>query len=466
MEEFKNRKGSTMFKKFSPYLLMALVPVAFLTVLSSCPPVDPGPPNIWFTAVPAYGSFDNLAGKVSGVDGDTHYGVVYIKVSDVWWTKPYYASPLTPIRSNGTWSCDITTGGDDRYATQIAAFLIPAGIDPPICGPCTQLPVIPEALDSVSFDRTPPVSMLDFAGYEWAVKRSDYPVGPGPNYFSDENQSIWVDSDGLHLTIRQSNGRWECTEAILEQSFGYGTYISQTSGRVDVLNKDIVFGGFLWDVNASNIHYREIDFFEFTRWGNPAEETNAQNVLHPCAVCPGCGNCQRFRIDLTDQDTALTSYMIWQPGFLEFRTYYGHHYDQPPYEMLAHEWTITGSEVPEPGTENVRFNLWLNAANSPSDNQPTEVIIKDFIWLAGSLEWPKPPEPPVPPTTNLPVYPVLGYAEGAEQVLINGVEANLDAYFGYRYDATLQEGLNLFEIETVSQGKVVIDGAIQVIYEP
>lgn len=91
----------------------------------------PGTPAIEFTYVPPYGSFDNLEGQVWHVLPNEYKVAVYIKVTGGWWTKPYWNSPLTDIELDGTWVCDITTGGQDSQATEIAAFLVPNGYDPP-----------------------------------------------------------------------------------------------------------------------------------------------------------------------------------------------------------------------------------------------------------------------------------------------------------------------------------------------
>jgi exo-beta-1,3-glucanase (GH17 family) len=92
---------------------------------------DSGPPHIEFTYVPPYGSFANLKGKVTGVNPSDYKVAVYIYVGG-WWTKPYWSSPLTTIQSDGTWTCDITTGGQDQNATKIAAYLVPNGYNPPL----------------------------------------------------------------------------------------------------------------------------------------------------------------------------------------------------------------------------------------------------------------------------------------------------------------------------------------------
>lgn len=87
--------------------------------------------TIEFTTVPAYGSYVSLAGIVRDVDPEKFRVAVYIRVMGGWWTKPYWDDPATPIRSDGTFSVNITTGGDDERATDVAAFLIPADYYPP-----------------------------------------------------------------------------------------------------------------------------------------------------------------------------------------------------------------------------------------------------------------------------------------------------------------------------------------------
>lgn len=116
----------------------------------------PGEPKIEFTYVPPYGSFENLRGKVTGVKPDEFRVAVYIYVGG-WWTKPYWTLPLTTIRSDGTWTCDITTGGSDQYATRIAAFLVPAGYDPPLMSGGSSLPaeLDDHAVAKVEAERSP-----------------------------------------------------------------------------------------------------------------------------------------------------------------------------------------------------------------------------------------------------------------------------------------------------------------------
>jgi hypothetical protein len=348
------------------------------------PPLTTGDPAINLIHLPEYPNHDGeyLEGNVTGVTPDEYRVAVYLRVGDLWWSKPYYDSPLTIINPDGTWSCDIATGGSDCYATAVAAYLLPVGVEPPICGPCYEPPEIYEAVARVQEYLLEPRT-ISFAGYDWEVKMRDFRAGPGPNYFSDREEDIWVDDEGLHLTISKRDGRWYCTEAILDATLGYGTYSFQTHGRVDAIDPMMVLGLFTWDGVAKEQNHREMDI-EFARWGDAGEYTNAQYVVQPCNQCPGCDDrCTRFKVDLTDEESNLTHYLIWSPGTVEFRTYYEHRIDRLPQNALVHRWTHASEYVPEPGNENIRFNFWLYQGNAPAGNQGDEVVITNFTWQGG-----------------------------------------------------------------------------------
>jgi exo-beta-1,3-glucanase (GH17 family) len=96
---------------------------------------DTWTPSLEITHVPAYGSTEDLTGRVLYlVDPSQYKIVVYINVAGGWWIKPYASSPVTNIVSDGNWTTDVTTGtaGDDPHATQIAVYLETASYSPPI----------------------------------------------------------------------------------------------------------------------------------------------------------------------------------------------------------------------------------------------------------------------------------------------------------------------------------------------
>ena len=108
--------------------LIFLVAICF-GISGCCPALtQDGPPSIAFTEVPAYGTYGDLQGYVTGVDPFNYRVVVYIYVYD-WWIKPYYGQ-LTKFNGCGYWEADVTTGGIDHEATQIAAFIVPSDYDP------------------------------------------------------------------------------------------------------------------------------------------------------------------------------------------------------------------------------------------------------------------------------------------------------------------------------------------------
>lgn len=102
-------------------------------------PGGQGSPSIEFTSVPPYGSFDNPQGQVWHVAPADYKVAVYIYLPG-WWTKPTFETPSTNILSDGSWTCDITTGGNDQNATKIAAYLISNNCTPPLMSGDSTLP--------------------------------------------------------------------------------------------------------------------------------------------------------------------------------------------------------------------------------------------------------------------------------------------------------------------------------------
>jgi hypothetical protein len=118
------------------------------------PPDEPdaGDGAIMYTTVPAYGSHDDLQGMVTGLQPAQYKVAVFIRVRGGWWTKPYWNNPLTTISEDGSFTTDITTGGVDPEATEIFAYVLPAGYSPPLLSGQSTLPASLEA-DAVAVAR-------------------------------------------------------------------------------------------------------------------------------------------------------------------------------------------------------------------------------------------------------------------------------------------------------------------------
>jgi len=340
--------------------------------------------QIWFTYVPPYGTDGDLTGEVSGVTTSDHKVLAYIYVGG-WWTKPTWAEPMTPINGDGSWTCDITTGGaSDTTATQIIAFLIPED-DYDASWEMSGGPTLPGALYSYPYaqmPRTPADRAIHFSGHNWSVKHGFH--GPGPNYFSDSEENVWLDGNGwLHLKIAYRSGNWYCSEIIADESPGYGTYVFTVENRMDVLDENTVLGLFTWDTYAPEYNYREIDF-EFSKWENPANDIG-QFVIQ---LWDTPGNLHRFDIDYSGPTDITTHVMTWRANGIYFKSYYGDFSLAPPPENVIETWYYTGSDNPPPGGENIRMNFWLVSGNPPINGLDAEVVIKDFQYLTDISDQP------------------------------------------------------------------------------
>jgi hypothetical protein len=209
-----------------------------------------------------------------------------------------------------------------------------------------------------SFER-----VIRFSGYEWLVKASNGLVGPGPYYFSDTSESVWVDENGwLHLKVREEAGRWLASEIVSVDSFGYGEYAFEVDGAATDIDRNVVLGFFTWSDDIAFAH-REIDI-EISRWMDPAG-LNGQCVVQPYHV-PGAV----VRFDLPTAETMLDLRFAWsRDSVLCTAATPG----RP--KLFEHRYT---SGIPQAGGENARINLWLVAGRPPANGAPVEVIVKRF----------------------------------------------------------------------------------------
>ena len=212
--------------------------------------------------------------------------------------------------------------------------------------------------------------LVDFSGHEWIVKSSPRPAAPGPNVFSADIRTVWVDNQNrLHLTIGKRDGYWQCSEVICRSFLGYGTYTFRTEGRIDLLDKNIVFAMFTWDARGAEDNYREIDI-EYSKWGQETAN-NGQFVLQPHA---NPSRVSRFSLDM---DGLYATHVIhWYPDFVAFECFLGHNADNSP--QLIADWSYRGNDIPNPGKARIRINFWLYNGQIPGDGTDAEMVITDF----------------------------------------------------------------------------------------
>ena len=121
-------------------------------------------PRIELTFVPPVGSTVFLEGRALHVNIES-YGVAIYIYANGWWTKPFRSEPITELGCDGSFVCNIVTGGSDETAKKIAAFLVPLDYGPPLMRGGHTLPkeIFDNAAASVIVKRKPaaPLKPMD-----------------------------------------------------------------------------------------------------------------------------------------------------------------------------------------------------------------------------------------------------------------------------------------------------------------
>ena len=220
---------------------------------------------------------------------------------------------------------------------------------------------------------------ISFSGYTWLIKETAEPVGPGPNYFINTSNNIFIDVlDNLHLKIIKQDGLWKCSEVISKNKFGYGRYVFNIKSRVDMLDANAVLGIFLWDPAALKNHNHEVDI-EVSKW-SVENNMNAQFAVQPTSIPD---NLKRFNMNLLGNYSSFT--IDWYPDRILFNAYHGHiecdrNKNSKPMNVPIQSWVYKSNSIPVPRQSNIRFNLWLNQGKAPGNDQEQEVIITCFSF--------------------------------------------------------------------------------------
>lgn len=207
-------------------------------------------------------------------------------------------------------------------------------------------------------------SHVSFAGYDWSVKASTEPVGPGPNRFSDDLANVSLDGQGrLRLGIVNRRGVWTCAEVINRTHLGYGTYTWTLDADVTQLAPQAVLGLFTWSDDPQYAH-REIDI-EFSRWGNPSAMKSGLYAIQTGVLPPPLSSSFTLRRAGSSVHT-----LTWTPGGVQFQSIAG---------GMTSGWSHTGVGVPIPGDETPRMNLWLYGGRAPGPGV-LSVVVRGFSF--------------------------------------------------------------------------------------
>ena len=241
--------------------------------------------------------------------------------------------------------------------------------------------------------------VVDFSGYKWDVKIfEEYPVGPGPNYFSGYYEDVFVDEKGyLHMRISEHDGRWFSSEIISQQNMGYGTYEFVTQADLENIPENVTLGLFTWD---NNTFYEqgnsEIDI-EFSKWGDVDEDNTLNFSVQPVNFGPYYPE----RTETIDTDpgelVGVTTHLFtWTDTLITWKSYKGNSkddtdeiaswsfgLDNPPRVKNENGESSLPIVIPAPGaTTNARINFWILPwiDDAPTSGQELEVVIQRFSY--------------------------------------------------------------------------------------
>jgi len=208
--------------------------------------------------------------------------------------------------------------------------------------------------------------MIRFAGINWFEKTGG-PLNPGRNYWTKDPDKLWVDGEGLHLTVTKKKRlftQYDCTEIVSENKFGLGTYIFETETAIQDISPGIILGMFPWGENASPAH-GEIDIEigpDLTYWGYP----KGHNVVTTVQPYTKEGHAKSFFIP--PHIKTLTHRIYWRPDEVRCIVY-------SPEEIYV-RWLYRGMVKNE--DQRLHLNLWRLPRRNP---QNSHVVIKDFKFI-------------------------------------------------------------------------------------
>eukprot|EP00741_Cyanophora_paradoxa_P000701 tig00000431_g675.t1 len=339
-----------------------------------------------------------------------------------WWNRPSDAQPSVSV-ADGSWSVSVND------ADLVNLYLVPSSASVPLTQGNRYLP---DALESLAVSRSvlalgPTTRQLQWSGKVWAKKVAKFTqLDPGANFWSNRDEDVWVDDQGkLHLTLKRATqttddgflqGRWYSTEVVLQDIMGYGTYIWYLDAPVPWVDPYAVLGIFFWEEEATGIspwRHREIAF-EFSQFGVGADPTNFQfgSAYDPN---PAIGRPENatIRVNINDlkqaknvpaSQTKYTLHLTWTSGRAVFRVYPDWicksklmtKVERDAQTLLAEE-VIEYPNIPTPGRQRVRMNMWKFPDTTGGDRQPQdrtyEAIFGGFDYVPGG---------PVPTSAQMP----------------------------------------------------------------
>jgi hypothetical protein len=216
---------------------------------------------------------------------------------------------------------------------------------------------------------------IDWKGHTWNVTS-----GGMAGVCDGDPANVSVDADGyLHLRISHDGGTWSAAELFTNDKLGFGTYLWYIDGPIDKFDANVVLGLFPYGPAAGigTDGTNEIDI-EYSRWGQ-ANGPNGDYTDYP-ATGVNIGE-KSFTFSL--MSSLSTSRFVWSSTSITDSLF-----DSLVPILRTGASLQTWTYMPAQPATNIPqqalplgMNLWC-FDSPPSDNNPVEVVIRDFQFLA------------------------------------------------------------------------------------
>lgn len=218
--------------------------------------------------------------------------------------------------------------------------------------------------------------VINFSGMEWIVKARDSLMGPGPNYFSDNDENVWVDQKGqLHLKLTYDGEKWNCAEVMSLDYVKYGNYTIYIKGRPDELDPNLIFSTFMYQY-INDQHEPEIDI-EFSYWGDREYRYNTSYSLHNFSQL-----VYNKEFETSLKSDKLTCQIGWSAKDISFRVNKGHNKGKCYLKTIdearySESNAFSAEHIPKESDQlRLHINLWILGGKALIDQKKHEIVIK------------------------------------------------------------------------------------------
>lgn len=236
--------------------------------------------------------------------------------------------------------------------------------------------------------------IIDFADQKWLIETyMNEKSYPGPNFYSNDENHVWVDNKGfLNLTIQKNEfGQWACSSVKSLVPAKYGIHRFKVIGNLEDLDKNVVVGMFFYRVDPMFPDQRSEVDIELSSWGFPKD--TPEGTIHPSSnvhyvlwepwtnvTSPKVQSSESFWMDMP-RGTHTSHELSWHPKTLSFMSYYGHSSTNPNKKVANYfELSNTKSDswvLPKEDEKmHLLINFWLHESDHPFCLQNQNIKIK------------------------------------------------------------------------------------------